>query len=43
MTAGWLINIAVAEWLIRRPGIRRRRRARRAGAAQASPVVVGAP
>ena len=43
MTAGWLINLAIAEWIIRRPGIRRRRRAREARAAQARPVVVGAP
>jgi uncharacterized membrane protein len=43
MTAGWLINIAFAEWIIRRPAIRRARRARRAGAAQARPVVVGSP
>jgi uncharacterized membrane protein len=40
MSAGWLINIAIAEWIIRRPAIRRRRRAR---ATQARAVVVGAP
>jgi uncharacterized membrane protein len=28
MTSGWVINIAVAEWIIRRPAIRRARRAR---------------
>jgi hypothetical protein len=28
MTSGWLINAAVAEWVIRRPGARRARRAR---------------
>jgi uncharacterized membrane protein len=38
MTAGWLINIAVAEWIIRRPARRRRRRAR---SAQARAVIVG--
>lgn len=43
MTAGWLINIAIAEWIIRRPGMRRRRRARRASAVQGRPLVVGAP
>jgi uncharacterized membrane protein len=43
MTAGWLINLAVAEWVIRRPAIRRGRRARRAGAAQGRPAVVGSP
>ena len=40
MTAGWLINLAVAEWIIRRPGRRRRRRAR---GAQARTVMVGSP
>jgi hypothetical protein len=35
---GWLINIAVAEWIIRRPAIRRGRRTRRA---PARAVVVG--
>jgi hypothetical protein len=39
MTAGWLINIAVAEWIIRRPA---RRRGRRARSAQARAVVAGA-
>lgn len=39
VTLGWLINIAVAEWIIRRPAIRRARRGRRA---QARAVVVGA-
>jgi uncharacterized membrane protein len=43
MISGWLVNIAVAEWVIRRPAIRRRRRARRAQASEASPVVVGPP
>ena len=28
LTSGWLINLAVAEWIIRRPGARRARRAR---------------
>ena len=37
MTSGWIINIAVAEWVIRRPSIRRARRA------QARAVVVGSP
>ena len=27
MTSGWIINIAVAEWVIRRPSVRRTRRA----------------
>jgi uncharacterized membrane protein len=36
MTSGWLINAAVAEWVIRRPGVRRARRAR------ASAVLAGA-
>lgn len=40
MTSGWLINIAIAEWIIRRPSIRRASRARRA---QARAVVVGSP
>jgi hypothetical protein len=26
MTSGWLINIAIAEWIIRRPSIHRARR-----------------
>jgi hypothetical protein len=30
MTMGWVINLAVAEWIIRRPARRRRRRARSA-------------
>ena len=30
VTSGWVINLAVAEWIIRRPGIRRARRARTA-------------
>jgi uncharacterized membrane protein len=38
MSAGWLINIAVAEWIIRRSAIRGSRRARRA---QTRAVVVG--
>lgn len=28
ITAGWVINAAVAEWIIRRPAVRRRRRIR---------------
>ena len=28
MTSGWIINVAVAEWVIRAPAIRRNRRAR---------------
>jgi uncharacterized membrane protein len=40
MTSGWLINVAVAEWIIRRPSIRRARRAR---IAQTRAVVVGSP
>ena len=40
MTSGWLINVAVAEWVIRRPGIRRARRAR---SAQTRAAVVGSP
>jgi uncharacterized membrane protein len=28
ITAGWVINAAVAEWIIRRPAVRRRRRVR---------------
>lgn len=35
-TAGWVINVAVAEWIIRRPAPRR---GRPAGAAQPAPVV----
>jgi hypothetical protein len=27
ISAGWVVNAAVAEWIIRRPGARRRRRA----------------
>jgi uncharacterized membrane protein len=40
MTSGWLINIVVAEWIIRRPSIGRARRTRRA---QAPALVVGSP
>ena len=40
MSLGWLINIAVAEWIIRRPA---RRRGRRARNAQARVVIVGSP
>src|SRR3954451_128743 len=40
MTSGWVINLAVAEWIIRRPARRRRRRAR---SAQNRAVVVGSP
>jgi uncharacterized membrane protein len=40
MTAGWVINLAVAEWVIRRPA---RRRGRRARSAQARAVMVGSP
>ena len=32
VSSGWLINAAVAEWAIRRPGVRRARRARAAAA-----------
>jgi hypothetical protein len=35
MAAGWVINAAVAEWVIRRPSVPRPRRAR------ASAVMVG--
>ena len=31
--SGWVINAVVAEWVIRRPSVRRARRARRAGRA----------
>jgi uncharacterized membrane protein len=34
----WVINLAVAEWAIRRPAIRRRRRARRAASRRPTPV-----
>ena len=40
MTVGWLINLAVAEWIIRRPARRRRRRAR---SAHTRAVTVGSP
>ena len=40
MTSGWLINLAVAEWLIRRPAQRRGGRAR---GAQTRAVVAGSP
>jgi uncharacterized membrane protein len=40
MTSGWLINIAVAEWVIRRPSLRRASRAR---TAQTRAVGVGSP
>jgi uncharacterized membrane protein len=40
MTSGWVINLAVAEWIIRRPARRRRRRAR---SAQNRAVTVGSP
>jgi uncharacterized membrane protein len=30
VTSGWIINLAVAEWIIRRPGVRTARRARAA-------------
>ena len=30
VTSGWVINLAVAEWIIRRSGVRRARRARAA-------------
>jgi uncharacterized membrane protein len=40
MTSGWVINIAVAEWIIRRPA---RRRHLRAANAQAPALVVGSP
>ena len=35
MTAAWVINLAVAEWFIRRPAAQRARRARRARPAAA--------
>jgi uncharacterized membrane protein len=40
MSSGWLINLAVAEWIIRRPA---RRRGRRARSAQTRAVMVGSP
>jgi uncharacterized membrane protein len=40
MTSGWVINIAVAEWIIRRPA---RRRARRARSARARAAMVRSP
>jgi uncharacterized membrane protein len=40
MTSGWVINLAVAEWIIRRPARRRRRRAR---GARTRAVMVGFP
>jgi uncharacterized membrane protein len=40
MTAGWVINLAVAEWIIRRPA---RRRGRRARSVQARALMVGSP
>lgn len=40
MTSGWVINLAIAEWIIRRPA---RRRGRRARSAQARAVPVGSP
>jgi hypothetical protein len=36
--AAWVINLAVAAWVIRRPAARRRRRARRAAATRRTPV-----
>jgi hypothetical protein len=33
MAAAWVINLAIAEWIIRRPAIRRAKRARPAGTA----------
>jgi hypothetical protein len=30
VSAGWVVNAAVAEWVIRRPAVRRARRAREA-------------
>ena len=35
MAAAWAINLAVAEWVIRRPAVRRAKRARRARTALA--------
>ena len=32
--SGWVINVVVAEWVIRRPSVRRASRARRAGRAR---------
>lgn len=40
MTAGWVINLAVAEWIIRRPA---RRRGRRARIARARAAMVESP
>lgn len=40
MTSGWIINIALAEWIIRR---RSMRRPRRTGRSQAQPLIVGSP
>lgn len=37
-TAGWLINLAVAEWIIRRPAARPARRAEQAQAASTATV-----
>ena len=37
MTSGWIINLAVAEWVIRRPSVLRARRVRTRA------VVVGSP
>ena len=37
MTSGWIINLAVAEWVIRRPSVLRARRVR------ARAVVIGSP
>ena len=36
MGAGWVINLAVAEWVIRRPAVRRAKRARTSAAWLAS-------
>lgn len=37
VSAGWVVNLVVAEWVIRRPASRRARRARLARAAKAQP------
>ncbi len=41
--AGWVVNIAVAEWVIRRPARRRARRARRAARGRRTPATALTP
>ena len=41
--AGWVVNIAVAEWVIRRPDRRRARRARRAARGRRTPATALTP